>query len=90
MAVTIRSLQPVRVQYPGSEFTGRQATYLRQIADALNTLPPLSTFSFGNPNGNVTAIIGTIGVNINSAATAHVWYKNVGSGATGWVSVVTA
>lgn len=90
MAVNIRSLQPIRVDGVPSTFSGELLVWARQVTDALNTLPPLSTFSFGNPNGNVTAIIGTIGVNINSAATAHVWYKNVGSGATGWVSVVTA
>ena len=64
-------------------------TWLRDVADQLNTLPPVSTFSWGNPNSNVSGIPGTLGFNITSQATSKMWLKQYGSSNTGWASVLT-
>jgi hypothetical protein len=69
--------------------TGDLAQWARQITDAINTLPPYSVFSFTSPNSNLSAIPGTLGFNLNSATT-RLWLKDVGSGNTGWSSVLTS
>lgn len=63
--------------------------YLLELADSLNDLPPLSTFSFDTPESNVTARTGTFGTNLASGTTL-LWYKLEGSGNTGWDSVGTS
>lgn len=89
MAINIRSLQHVLVPSPPSDLTGAFASWAWSVTDALNTLPPISVFSFGNPNSNVSAIPGTLGLNLNSANTSKVWVKAIGSGSTGWQSAAT-
>jgi len=63
--------------------------YLFELSDALNAIPPLSTFSFDTPESNVTARTGTLGVNLASATT-FLWYKLEGSSNTGWDSLATS
>lgn len=90
MVVTMRMLQQRRMlaQQP-SGFTGQTQTWAQAVADVLNQLPPYSVFSYGNPNSNVSAIPGTVGFNISSVNTNKLWSKQVGSGNTGWVPVVS-
>lgn len=87
--MTIRELQQIRARQYRSDQSGGDAFWFRDITDALNMLPPMSVFSFGNPNSNLSAIPGTLGLNITSAATSKIWIKQVGSGNTGWTSVLT-
>lgn len=64
-------------------------SFLQRIADEINTVPTISTFSFSTPESNVTASAPTIGVNLASSHT-RLWLKETGAGNTGWVSLVTA
>lgn len=89
MSNNIRSQFQTRIDYPPSTVTGDLSVWLRRFVDVVNALPPISTFSYGNPNSNVTALIGTLGVNLNSAATSRAWVKAIGSGNTGWQSLAT-
>ena len=82
-------LQRPLIRRPPSAVTGELGLYLHHIADALHAFGYLSVFSWGNPNSNESALIGTIGVNINSAVTAKLWVKELGSGNTGWRSLTT-
>lgn len=56
------------------------------VTDAINALPPTSTFSFTTPNSNVTGDPGTLGVNYASNVSVF-WVKQVGSSNTGWVAI---
>lgn len=60
--------------------------WLRDVMDALNAIPPISSFSYSNPNSNLSATRGTLGVNSNSNVSVF-WVKQVGSGNTGWVAL---
>lgn len=91
MVVTMRMLQQRRLAVPQpSTFSGPERTWAQAVADAFDFLPPTSVFSWGNPNSNVSAIPGTIGLNLTSQATSKIWIKQVGSGNTGWASVLTS
>lgn len=48
-------------------------------------MPPASSFSTSTPNGSIPALVGTLGLNQSSTATAQLWIKASGSGTTGWV-----
>ena|SRR3990167_2027386 len=89
MASSLRQLQRKRLAQPPSTGSFGVDFWFRQVADTFNQLPPMSVFSFTNPNSNLSAIPGTLGFNINSANTAKLWVKEVGSGNTGWNSLVT-
>lgn len=75
----IRSLQQTKLTLP-VDATFEQ----RQVYDTINALPPFSTFSLPNPNSALTAIRGTIGINLSSA-TSVLWIKQNGSGNTSWI-----
>src|SRR3990167_1586739 len=90
MASSLRQLQRKRLAQPPSTGSFSVDFWFRQIADTFNKLPPMSVFSFTNPNSNLSAIPGTLGFNINSANTAKLWVKEVGSGNTGWSSLTSA
>ena len=86
------SVLPQRVTLPPSSvFTGDAYTYLSQIAGALNAMPSFSYTSYtGGPNSNLTALPGSVCVNIvTSAQTKRLHVKELGSGNTGWVSFAT-
>ena len=87
--MTIRELQQVRIRRFRSQQSNDPGWFL-DVADVLNSLPPMSAFSFGNPNSNVSAIPGTMGFNLTSQATSKIWIKQVGSSDTGWASVLTS
>ena len=60
------------------------------MADAINAMPPFSTFSFPSPNSNVSAVPGTLGLNLAASSTVTAgWLKQSGYGNTGWVSILT-
>lgn len=61
--------------------------WARQVVDAVNALPAFSTFSWPTPESNVTAMPGTIGINLApfSVTGQSIWVKETGSGNTGWV-----
>ena len=81
---------PQRLDYPSpSMSTGDLYNYLLRTAVALNEIPSVSYCS-GNPNSTLTANIGTLAVNIGSAASARLWIKIYGSSNTGWASAATA
>jgi hypothetical protein len=61
-------------------------THMKMVASDIAFRMPMSQFSFTTPNSNVSAQRGTWGVNLNSTASA-VWFKQVGSGTTGWVAL---
>jgi len=77
-----------RVAQPPALDDYRLRAYLLQLADAINDLPPMSTFSHATPESKVSAIPGTIGVNVASGHTL-IWYKQSGFGTTGWDSLAT-
>ena len=60
--------------------------HLGAIGDALNAIPTFSTFSYTTPVSNVTATIGTLGINVASGVST-LWYKQEGSSNTGWVAL---
>jgi len=68
--------------------TGNDATdqWMQEVADALNSQPVFSTFSAATPESLVTAIPGTYAANYASIGSVA-WFKQTGSGTTGWVSV---
>jgi len=87
---TIRTdfYQP-RVRQPPSTGSADLDLWLRQVADEVNKLPPFSAFSYDTPNSNVSAQVGTLGLNIASGHTV-LWIKLTGASNTGWVSAQTA
>ena len=87
MSATIRSSYQQRVApmpVVSSVTDAKFIYWLRALADVVNGLPPMSSFSTGNPNSQITALRGAWGYNLSSATSA-VWFKQVGSGTTGWV-----
>ena len=79
-----------RVNQPPPVEDADVAQWMRDVADALNALPPMSVFSFADPNSNVTAQVGTVGVSLAAASTSTVfWIKETGQGSTGWASLTT-
>lgn len=78
-----------RIPNPPSTVTGDLYAYLSRVAQEINGMPPFSWYS-GNPTSNLTADVGTLIVNVASAATARHWVKIYGSSNTGWASVATA
>ena len=60
--------------------------WLLSVADAINGLPAMSTFSYTTPESNVTAQYGTLGVNYASGVSV-LWGKQVGSSNTGWTAI---
>jgi hypothetical protein len=58
----------------------------RDVTDELNSVPPMSVFSFTTPNSNVTALASTLGFN-QASASSVLWVKQTGSGNTGWVAL---
>lgn len=61
--------------------------WMQKVTDALNTLPPFSTFSHRTPESVVSAIPGTIGVNLHTAHYPHLWIKDSGDTTVGWAAV---
>ena len=84
--MTIRERYQRRVPQPPPTEDAAVQQWMRFVTDELNALPPLSTFSYITPESNVTAIPGTIGVNLASGVSAT-WAKQTGDGNTGWVPV---
>lgn len=82
-------LHPQRVATPPTSATPELFAYLRDLADAINSVPRFSIFSAATPNSLLTALPGTIAVNLLSTATT-LWVKQLGSGNTGWDSIATA
>ena len=76
------------VNNPPHEENANKYQWAKDVADALNKLPPTSTFSFTTPNSNVTAQEGTIGVNLNPNAIS-LWFKESGNTDIGWVSMLS-
>ncbi len=66
--------------------------WLQRVADELNILPAMSTFSGTTPESVVSGNPGELAVN-QAAPTAstvsRLWVKQSGIGNTGWSSVVT-
>lgn len=67
-------------------------SYLRDIAQVLNTLPRISIFSGATPNSLISGLPGDLLVNIGSASTtSRLWIKAGGSStvptSTGWAVV---
>lgn len=83
--MTIRARQPKRVK----AITPQGNTWEREVTDALNTLPALSTFSYDDPNNFVAATPGTMGSNVKDGATS-LWVKTSGDTETGWQSLATS
>ena len=77
-----------RVNYPPPIEDPALRQWALDVADALNDLPPMSTFSYETPNSYVTAQVGTVGVNLSSGNTI-LWYKESGNSNIGWVSIAT-
>jgi len=75
-----------RLNQPPPAENADQEFWQRDVTDSLNSLPPMSTFSFTTPESTVTAQEGTIGVNLNPNAIA-LWFKEEGNGNTGWQRV---
>jgi hypothetical protein len=76
-----------RVDWPPPEERPDAAQWQRDVADELNKLPPFSVFSFADPNSNVTAQQGSIGVNLASD-TPIIYAKKTGNTNTGWVGIL--
>jgi hypothetical protein len=77
-----------RVNQPPPEEDANKEYWQRDMADAMNALPPFSVFSFDTPNSNVTAQEATLGFNLASGHT-KLWIKVSGNDNTGWASVAT-
>jgi hypothetical protein len=88
--MTIRERYQQRVSGPPDIEDDILRRWLRDVADALNTLPPFSTFSYETPESNVSAIQGTLGVNLADSSHTKLWVKQSGDGTTGWASLTTA
>jgi len=82
--VSIRQRQPVRVTAPPITQEHRLREWMLEVTDALNTLPPMSTFSYVTPEGNVDAIPSTIGHNLRDGS---VWVKHSGDTSVGWFEI---
>ena len=88
--MTIRDLATRRVgDVPSAVTEPALRAFLQHLADTVNSVPPISTFSFTTPESNVTALAPTLGVNVASGHTRF-WLKETGAGNTGWVSLSTA
>ena len=72
-----------RLNQPPPAENADQEFWQRDVTDSVNSLPPMSTFSFTTPESNVTAQEGTIGVNFNPDAIS-LWFKEEGNSNTGW------
>lgn len=77
-----------RLSYPPPEKDSSKYQWQLDVMDAVNALPPTSTFSFSTPNSNVTAQEGTIGVNLNPNA-IYAWIKESGNTNIGWEQVLS-
>jgi hypothetical protein len=75
-----------RVGLPPRTEDTRVQRYLQSVADAVNQLPAQSVFSFSTPESNVSANVGTLGINIASGVSV-MWVKQSGAGNTGWVAI---
>jgi len=75
-----------RVNEPPPEEDASKDFWQRDVADTLNAIPPFSTFSLSDPNSNVTAYQGTIGINLNPQAFG-LWFKQSGHTDIGWQKV---
>ena len=75
-----------RIDQPPPEEQPDKAFWQRIVADELNAIPPTSVFSFSDPNSNLTAQVGTIGVNLNPNAIG-LWFKQSGHSNIGWQKV---
>lgn len=64
--------------------------WMQDVADALNQIPPMSSFSATTPNSNVTAEPGHLAINLSPSATTIMWYKQSGSSNIGWDSLATS
>jgi hypothetical protein len=84
--MSIRERQPVRITLPQPH--PERDPWSRDVTDVLNTLPQMSTFSYDDPNSNVSATPGTWGSNIKDGA-ASMWVKASGDTSSGWQSVAT-
>ena len=59
---------------PPSQITGAMAQYLRQISQALNSIPNFSYFTQQTPNGNVLGVNGDFAIYNGSTSTvSHFW-----------------
>jgi len=59
---------------------------ISQIASAIYTVnPAIVTGTFADPNGNVTAIPGSIYFDLTTPASPVQWVKTTGTGNTGWI-----
>jgi hypothetical protein len=72
-----------RLNQPPAKDDPGQSMWERDVAASINALPPTSAFSFDDPNSNVTAQEGTIGVNLNPDAIG-LWFKQSGNTNIGW------
>lgn len=77
------------VKEQGSGNTGWASLLTAQSSSSATNV---STGSFANPNGVVTGVVGDVVFNraAQSQATAVAWVKEIGSGNTGWMSLLTA
>lgn len=65
-------------------------SWAADLTDDYNALPPTITFSdWSSPESNVSGVPGTIGVSVASGTTM-LWIKELGSGNTGWASLITS
>lgn len=75
-----------RVGLPPKAENPQVQRYLQSVADAVNQLPAQSVFSFSTPESNVSANVGTIGINIASGVSV-MWVKQSGTSNIGWVAI---
>jgi hypothetical protein len=88
MTRSLLSLAAQRVPLPGALRDKETQQWAFQASDALNALPNFSTFSWSSPESNVTAQAPALGFNLAPSSVASgLWFKQTGSGSTGWVAV---
>ena len=75
-----------RLNQPPPQEDMDQEVWQRDVTDSVNSLPPMSTFSFATPESNVTAQSGSIGVNLSDGSES-LWFKSSGQGNTGWTPI---
>lgn len=76
--------QQRRVPEPPAVDDPTVARWMRDVTDYLNTLPPFSAFSYSTPEGNVSAVPGTLGHNLQDGT---LWRKGSGDTSSGWVEL---
>jgi hypothetical protein len=81
-----------RINAPPSDVEPALRDWLQRVANELNILPPLSTFSGTTPESVISGSPGELAINYaapTASTVSRLWIKVTGIGNTGWASAVT-